>query len=100
MSFFVLVRFKGDPERANAVLREDSELEKNIHKGIFDYGMVRTTRLIGDGEYLDVDEWESEEDRDRFVAEQGPELKRWTELVGAEMTETTTWRSPRPEEDF
>jgi hypothetical protein len=100
LSFFVLVRFKGDPKRANATLREDPDLAKNIHKGIFDYGLISTTRLIGDGEYLDIDEWKSEADRDAFVEAMRPELQRWNELVGAEVTETTTWRSPLPEEDF
>lgn len=100
MSFFVTVHFKGDPKRAHDALREDPELAKNIRKGIFDYGLIRTTRLIGDGEYFDIDEWKSEEDRDAFVAAMGPELQRWNEIVGVTSMEAKTWRSPLPEEDF
>lgn len=100
MSFFVIVRFKGDAKRAHAALREDPELEKNVKQGIFDHGMIRTTRLIGDGEFIDIDEWKSEADRDAFVAEMLPELKRWNELAGITNMESTTWRTPLPEEDF
>lgn len=100
MSFYVIVRFKGDPKRANAALREDADLEKNVKDGIFRHGMVRTTRLIGDGEFLDIDEWKSEADRDAFVAEMGPELRRWNEVAGITNMESTVWRAPEPEEDF
>lgn len=100
MSFFVLVQFKGDPKRANAALREDADLDENIRKGIFDHGLIRTTRLIGEDGYLDIDEWESEADRDAFVAAKGSELARWNEIVGVESMEATTWRSPEPDEDF
>lgn len=100
MSFYVIVQFKGDPKRANAALREDPELAKNIREGVFEYGMVNTTRLIGDGEFIDIDEWNSEADRNAFVAAMGPELKRWNEVVGVTDVKSTTWRSPRPEEDF
>lgn len=101
MSFYVIVRFKGDPKRAHSALREDPELEKNVKDGIFEHGMIRTTRLVGDnGEFLDIDEWESEEDRDAFVAAMGPELKRWNEAAGITNMESETWRSPLPEEDF
>lgn len=101
MSFYVIVRFKGDPKRAHAALREDADLEKNVKDGIFKYGMVRTTRLIGDGEFIDIDEWKNEADRDAFVAEMGPELKRWNEVAGITNMESTTWRPPaNAEEDF
>jgi hypothetical protein len=100
MSFVVTVRFEGDPKRANRVLREDSELELAVRKGMFEHGCVRTTRLIGDGEFLDIDEWRSEADRDAFVAAAGPQLKRWNELAGIRSLETKTWRAALPEEDF
>jgi hypothetical protein len=100
MSFIVTVRFKGDPERANRVLREDPELDEAVRQGIFAHGCVRTTRLVGDGEFLDIDEWTSEADRDAFVAAAGPQLKRWNELAGIRSIESKTWRIALPEEDF
>jgi hypothetical protein len=100
MSFVVTVLFEGDPKRANSVLRENPELDEAVRKGIFEHGCVRTTRLIGDGEFLDIDEWRSEEDRDAFVAAAGPQLKRWTELAGITSIESKTWRVALPEEDF
>jgi hypothetical protein len=100
MSFIVTVRFEGDPRRANQVLREDPELDLAVRQGIFEHGCVRTTRLIGDGEFFDIDEWKSEADRDAFVAVAGPQLKRWNELAGIRSVETKTWRGAAPDEDF
>jgi hypothetical protein len=100
VSFFVSVRFKADPTIANQVLRENPDLKTAILDGIYEHGLIRCTRLVGDGEFLDIDEWPSERERDAFVAATGAELKRWNELMGNPETETRTWRSPEHHEDF
>ncbi len=100
MSFYVTVHFKGEAKAARDAFENDTDLKKNVQEGIFKHGLVRTIRLVGDGEFLDIDEWKSEADRDAFVAEMGPELRRWNEIAGIESMESKVWRSPAPEEDF
>jgi hypothetical protein len=100
MSFIVSVRFKADPKVAHRALRENPDLEEAILKGIFDHGLIRCTRIVREGEFLDIDEWPSERERDAFVAAAGPALKKWNELMGNPETETHTWRSPEDGEGF
>jgi hypothetical protein len=100
MSFFVTVRFKADPRVAYRVLRENPDLEAAILKGIYEHGLIRCTRLVADGEFLDIDEWPSEKERDAFVAAAGPALRKWNELMGNPETETHAWRSAEPDEAF
>jgi hypothetical protein len=100
MSFFVTVKFKADPQVAHHALRENPDLEAAILKGIYEYGLIRCARLVGDGEFLDIDEWPSEKERDAFVAATGPALKKWNELMGNPDSETHIWRSPEPDETF
>jgi hypothetical protein len=100
MSFFVSVRFKADPKLAHDVLRENPDLEQAVLKGIYEHGLVGCQRLVGDGEFIDIDEWPSETERDAFVAAAGPALKKWNELMGYPETETHTWRSATEDEIF
>jgi hypothetical protein len=100
MSFFVSVRFKADPKLAHDALRENPDLEQAILKGIYEHGLIRCERLVGDGEFLDIDEWPSEANRDAFVAAAAPALRRWNELMGNPETETHTWNSATEAEVF
>lgn len=100
MSFYVTVRFKADPKVAHDALRNDPELERVLLKGIYEAGLIRCTRLIGDGEFLDIDEWPSEKERDAFVASAGPALKTWNELMGNPETVIETWSSADDDNGF
>jgi hypothetical protein len=100
MSFFVSVRFKADATVAHQALRDNPDLREAILEGIFEHGLIRCTRIVGDGEFLDIDEWPSEKERDSFVAAAGPALRKWNELMGNPETETRTWRSAEAGEGF
>jgi len=100
VTFVVTVRFVGDPKKAHRALREDPELDRDIRQGIKQYGMIRCTRLVGDGQFIDIDEWPSEKERDAFVRDMAPQLRRWNELMGWPESETLTWRPAEPDEDF
>lgn len=100
MGFMVTIRFKGDPKKAHQVLRENPELFEAVHKGIWDAGLVRCWRYVGDGEFLDVDEWPSEDERDAFVAAAGPQISEWVKLAGITAEETKTWRTANEDEVF
>jgi hypothetical protein len=47
---------------------------------------------VGEGEFIDIDEWRRESDRDAFVVDAGPQLREWLELGGAKKLETGLWR--------
>src|SRR2546423_12348987 len=100
MGFIVTIRFKGDARKAHQVLRDDPELFEAVHKGIYDHGLVRCWRYVGDGEFLDVDEWPSEKERDAFVAAAQPQLAEWVKLAGITAEETRTWRTAAEDEVF
>ena len=100
MSFYVTVRFKADPIKAHDILRDNPDLEEAILKGIYEHGLIRCTRLVRDGEFLDIDEWPSEKERDAFNAAAGAQLKKWRELMGDPDTETQTWTSAPDEGSF
>jgi hypothetical protein len=100
MAFVVTMRFEGDPKRAHSVLRENPDLYEAIHDGIYKHGLIRCERFVGDGEFFDVDVWPSEAERNAFVAEAGPALKKWNELMGFTAAETRTWTTADGDEEF
>lgn len=99
MSFIVTVHFVGDASRSDAILREDPELAGQLRDATTRCGLRRSTRLIGDGEYMEIDEWNRQEDREAFLAEMRPALIDWHERAGITMR-STTWRTARDDEVF
>jgi hypothetical protein len=100
MGFIVTIRFKGDPKRAHQVLRENPALFEAVHKGIYDHGLVRCWRYVGDGEFFDVDEWPSEAERNSFMAAHKDDIAEWVRLSGITPEETRTWRTADEDEVF
>jgi hypothetical protein len=100
MSFIVSIRFKGDAKKAHQVLRDNPDLYEAIHEGIYKAGLIRCARYVSDDGFLDIDEWPSEKERDAFVAQAGPALRRWNELMGTTESETHIWRTAGPGEEF
>lgn len=96
----VTVRFTGDPSRSDAVLRENPEIAHALERAAQAHNLMRSTRLVGDGTYMDVDEWNDPADREAFLAELRPVLQRWNELAGNTNMVSQTWRPARPEEAF
>jgi hypothetical protein len=102
MGFIVTIRFKGDPKKANQVLRDDPELYKAVHEGIYEHGLERCWRYINDedGEFLDVDEWPSEAERNSFMEAHREDIAEWVRLSGIKAEETRTWRTADEDEVF
>lgn len=86
------VRFEGDSARHDQVLLDHPELARAIAEAAERYGLVRSTRLIGEGVFMDIDEWEREDDRDAFVAELRPLLEHWNDLAGVTSMVSEKWR--------
>lgn len=99
MSFIVIVHFVGDASRSDAILREDPELAARLRDATSRFGLRRSTRLLGEGEYMEIDEWDRREDREAFLAEMHRALIEWHERAGIGMS-STTWRSAGDDEVF
>jgi hypothetical protein len=93
--FVVTIHFEGSAERASAVLRERSDLAAAIQAAADRHHLVQATRLVGDGQFLEIDEWRREEDRDAFVKDAGGELAEWAQLAGMRKVATHVWRPSR-----
>jgi hypothetical protein len=100
MGFIVTIRFKGDPKRAHQVLRDNPRLYEAVHDGIYKHGLVRCWRYVGDGEFLDVDEWPSEAERIAFNEEHGEGIAEWVRLSGIVAEDVRTWRTADADEVF
>jgi len=99
MSFIVTVHFIGDAARSDAILREDPELAGRLRDATTRFGLRRSTRLLGDGEYMEIDEWDRREDREAFLAEMRPALVDWLDRAGVTMR-SATWRTASDDEVF
>jgi hypothetical protein len=101
MSTTVIVRISGDPKREYEALRQNPELARELAEAFKRAGEIRHWRLVGDGEFLDIHEWESPEARARFWQESGHLLKQLGELTGDnKQIDATVWREPEPDEGF
>jgi hypothetical protein len=49
-------------------------------------------RVYGDGEFMDIDEWESAEGRQAFLAEAAPYLRELSEARGSPPPVSRVWR--------
>ena len=49
---------------------------------------------------MDIDEWDTREDRDAFVAELRDVIVRWNALAGVSSMASELWRPATPDEDF
>ena len=56
------------------------------------HGMLSHRRLYRDGEVLDIDEWESVEGRERFLAEAAPYLLELREARGSAPVTSKGWQ--------
>lgn len=100
MGFIVTIRFKGDPKKANQVLRDNPHLYEAVHEGIYKHGLVQCWRYVGDGDFLDVDEWPSEAERNSFMEAHREDIAEWVRLSGITAEETRTWRTAGDDEVF
>jgi hypothetical protein len=90
--FVVTIHFEGSAARASAVLHERPDLAAAIQAAARRHHLVQATRLVGDGQFLEIDEWRREEDRDAFVEDAGGDLAQWAHLAGMRKVATHLWR--------
>lgn len=91
MTVVVTVLIPTDAQRAR-----EAEVEHAVaHRAVLDtarkHGMVSHRRVYGDGEILDIDEWESLEGRVRFLAEAEPYLQELRDARGSGPATSKVW---------
>ncbi len=100
ITLVMTVRFEGESAASDQALRDHPDLAELVAAAAARHNLVRSTRLVGDGVYMDIDEWAHEADRDAFVAELRPHIARWNELAGVTGMRSEKWRPAAPDEDF
>jgi hypothetical protein len=95
MSIVVTVRFEGDPERMRAFNTERADVYEQIKAIGAKHGMIGHRQLYRDGEILDIDEWETAEGRQAFLAEAAPLLQELAVFVGGTW-QSTVWEPAGP----
>jgi 1,4-dihydroxy-2-naphthoyl-CoA synthase len=93
MTVVVTILFTVDVERAREVELEQADAHQTVIEAARRHGMRSHRRLYGDGEMLDIDEWESSEGRDAFLAEAAPSLRLLAESRGSGPPVVKVWQS-------
>lgn len=91
MTIIVTVQIKTDVERAREVEREHADTYRAIIETARKHGLRSHRRLYGDGETLDIDEWESAEGRAAFLEDAAPYLRTMSEARGSGPPESKVW---------
>ena len=92
MSIVVTVTIKNaDHDKFRHVDQEHPELRRQLFGYLKKHGNISHTRLIRDDEVLDIDEWESEESFQAFLAEASGVIAEIARLRGTAAPQDTVW---------
>jgi hypothetical protein len=91
VAILVTVRIKADPGRVVQLRETNPELAKRLAEAAKECGQVRHEQWYGDGEVIDLDYWESDEQRQRFLSTHRDLLTEWSEAVGAVGWSSDRW---------
>jgi hypothetical protein len=87
MAVICTVRIPHDLEKVQRVEEANPEVMNEIMGAAMKY-MTSHRRTATDGEVMDLDEFASRADYDKFIAEAGPAIHKWGELLGAPGVDT------------
>ena len=87
----VTVLFQADAETARRVESEHAETHRKVIELARRHGMRSHRRLYGDGEFIDIDEWDSVEGRQAFLAAAAPLLRELSEARGSAPPVAKIW---------
>jgi hypothetical protein len=94
----VTVLFQADAETARRVEAEHAETHRTVIELARRHGMRSHRRLYGDGEFIDIDEWDSVEGRQAFLAAAAPFLRELSEARGSPPPVSKIWHEATHEE--
>jgi hypothetical protein len=92
MTVVVTVLIPTDAHRAREVETEHAAAHRTVLETARKHGMLSHRRLYRDGEVLDIDEWESVDGRERFLAEAAPYLQELREARGSAPATSKVWQ--------
>jgi hypothetical protein len=92
MTVVVTVLIPTDAVRAREVEVDHAAAHRTVLETARRHGMLSHRRLYGDGEVLDIDEWESAKGRQRFLAEAAPYLQELREARGSAPATSKVWQ--------
>lgn len=92
MTVVVTVLIPTDVRRARKVEIEHAAAHRAVLDTARRHGMLSHRRVYGDGEVLDIDEWESLEGRARFLAEAEPYLEELRHARGSGQATSKVWQ--------
>ncbi len=87
----VIVRIPADREVVERAAVDLPGIYEQVIEQARSHGLRSHLRVFRPGETMDIDEWESEEARDRFAAEARPLLQRLREARGSGPSVSETW---------
>lgn len=96
MTVVVTVLIPTDARRARKVEIEHAAAHRAVLETARRHGMLSHRRVYGDGEMLDIDEWESLDGRARFLAEAEPYLQELRDARGSGRGTSKVWQ-PEPD---
>ena len=91
MTVVVTVLIPTDARRTRAAEIEHAAAHRAVLDAARRHGMLSHRRVYGDGEVLDIDEWESLEGRARFLDEAAPYLQELREARGSGPSTAKVW---------
>jgi hypothetical protein len=90
MTLLVTVRFPVDIAVDDRLNRDHPETLEALKDVVKRHPPISHRRFVGDGSFLDLEEWESQEALDAFLAEARPIISERSRLRGA-AAEEATW---------
>jgi len=92
MTVVVTVLIPTDARRAREIEIAHAAAHRTVLETARKHGMLSHRRLYRDGEVLDIDEWESVDGRERFLAEAAPYLQELREARGSAPATSKVWQ--------
>jgi hypothetical protein len=90
VAILITVRIKADPSRVVHLGDTNPDLARRMAQAARESGQLRHEQWYGNDEVIDLDYWESDEQRHAFLSTHKALLAEWSEAVGA-----TGWTSDR-----
>jgi hypothetical protein len=96
MGILVTVRIKADPSRIVQLSQTQPELARRLADAAKECGQLRHEQWYGNDEVIDLDYWESDEQRQNFLSKHKALLAEWSEAVGASGWSSDRWSDTAP----
>jgi hypothetical protein len=93
MTVVVTLLFQSDVAHARRVEVEHAEAYSTVIATARKHGLRSHRRVYGDGEFLDIDEWETIEGRQAFLREAAPHLRELSDARGSGPPVSKIWHA-------